>query len=218
MPCLCSPRVAEVSSGDDGKTLTVKGQRGERLTVVALNETIFRVTHAPDGVPRLDRTWSVVGDAGDVPRNGRARDDYSAFPEAPAGSIERQDAAHTILETSKLRVEAQATPGEHLHLRWHSVEQGCEIAADRARGAYMYDEKAGGGAVRHYMAADAADKYYGLGEASGALDRSGRRLRIATTDAMGYDATSSDPLYKHFPCFTVLAPAANGAPVAYGVL
>ena len=32
MPCLCSPRVAEVSSGDDGKTLTVKGQRGERLS------------------------------------------------------------------------------------------------------------------------------------------------------------------------------------------
>ena len=69
------------------------------------------------------------------------------------------------------------------------------------------------------MAADSCDRYFGLGEASGAIDRAGRRLRIAATDALGYNARLSDPLYKHFPCFTVLTSPGQDAPsIAYGLM
>ena len=33
----------------------------------------------------------------------------------------------------------------------------------------MYDEDKDGGAVRHYMASDAGDRYFGFGEASGEI-------------------------------------------------
>ena len=43
---------------------------------------------------------------------------------------------------------------------------------------------------------------------------------MAATDAMGYDAERTDPLYKHMPCFIVLTPcaAAPDGVLAYGVL
>ena len=217
MPSYRSPRVATATSGGDDDALTVIGQSGERLRVVALNETIFRLTHEPDGAPRNDRTWCVVGDA-DIPREGRARNDLTPLRDRSLQPTHTSEEGLVALETSKLRVEACAVAGEHFALRWVSVGQGGEIAKDRGRGAYMYDECPGGGAVRHYMAADDRDKYFGFGEASGALDRAGRRLRVAATDAMGYNAKTSDPLYKHFPCAVVLAPAADGTTVAYGVL
>ena len=48
----------------------------------------------------------------------------------------------------------------------------------------------------------------------------GRRLRIAATDALGYDARTSDPLYKHMPIFIVRTPSesAPGGFIAYGIL
>ena len=142
-----SLRVAKVT--DDENSLTVTGQNDERLTVVALSESIIRVTMMPDGQPRLNRSWSVVGDAGEIPREGRARDDLMhAFPAAPAGVVKREE-GFASLETSKLRVEILAVPGEHAALRWVSVEHEYEFAADRPRSAYMYDGGSGGTTVRH---------------------------------------------------------------------
>jgi alpha-glucosidase len=38
------------------------------------------------------------------------------------------------------------------------------------------------------------------------MDRTGRRLRLSNLDAMGYDAQSSDPLYKHIPFYITRRP------------
>ncbi|MFR2018786.1 MAG: alpha-glucosidase, partial [Eubacterium sp.] len=40
-----------------------------------------------------------------------------------------------------------------------------------------------------------------MGDKSGFMDKAGRSFRIETTDALGYDAESSDPLYKHIPFY-----------------
>jgi alpha-glucosidase len=34
------------------------------------------------------------------------------------------------------------------------------------------------------------------------MDRAGRRIRLSNTDALGYSARTSDPLYKHIPFYT----------------
>ena len=59
--------------------LVLVGQRGERFAISVLDDDLIRVQHFPDGQPRLERTWMVVGREGDVPREGRRRDDLSPF-------------------------------------------------------------------------------------------------------------------------------------------
>ena len=54
----------------------------------------------------------------------------------------------------------------------------------------------GTGGSHHYATRLPGERYYGLGERSGAMDRAGRRFRLTNLDAMGYDARTSDPLYK----------------------
>ncbi len=43
--------------------------------------------------------------------------------------------------------------------------------------------------------------YFGLGERAGLMNRAGRRYRLTNIDAMGYNARTSDPLYKHIPFY-----------------
>ncbi|NLD33381.1 MAG: glycoside hydrolase [Clostridiales bacterium] len=45
------------------------------------------------------------------------------------------------------------------------------------------------------------DEFYGLGDKSGPPDRRGRRFQMSNRDALGYDASNSDPLYKSVPFF-----------------
>ena len=74
-----------------------------------------------------------------------------------------------------------------------------EIARDRHTQAYNFgrwDRK-----IYHYLARNPAERYYGLGERSGNMDRALRRFRLRNTDALGYDASTTDPLYKHIPFY-----------------
>ena len=64
------------------------------------------------------------------------------------------------------------------------------------------------------MARAQTDRYFGLGDKTGAIDLHGRRLRTLALDALGYDAQTSDPLYKHWP-FLLGRDDASG--IAYGV-
>ena len=43
------------------------------------------------------------------------------------------------------------------------------------------------------------DEFYGLGDKSGVPNRFGRSFRFFNRDALGYDASYSDPLYKSVP-------------------
>ncbi len=77
---------------------------------------------------------------------------------------------------------------------------GKPLFADRAPLAYNLNHEFGTGAV-HYVSREENERIYGVGDKGGSLNKYGRSFRIETTDCMGYDASSSDPLYKHIPFY-----------------
>lgn len=74
------------------------------------------------------------------------------------------------------------------------------LLSDREPLAYNIASEFGTGSF-HYLLRETNEKIYGLGDKGGELDKSGRAFRIETADSMGYDASSTDPLYKHVPFY-----------------
>ena len=174
--------------------LAVDGQH--ILCLYMLEERLFRVVLKRHGALALDRTWSITPQQ-DVPWEGRARDDLSGFS-LPAWSLEQQ-ADRLIIATDSLRV----TVHQPLWLEWHYRDQQGEwryLTGDRPTSAYLLNPHGDG--VAHYLQRRQDERFYGLGEKSGDLLRNGKRYEMRNLDAMGYNARSTDPLYKHIP-FTI---------------
>lgn len=74
------------------------------------------------------------------------------------------------------------------------------LFCDREPTAYNFNGEMGTG-CRHYISRDENEIIYGLGDKGGKVNKYGRSFRIEATDCMGFDAESSDPLYKHLPFF-----------------
>jgi alpha-glucosidase len=187
-------------------SLALIGAGGARLRVSVLDEDLIRVQYLPAGVPSLDRTWIVVGKDGAMPREGRPRDDLSPFP-LPAFTW--RASAHAIeLETRRLQATIHL---DDVRIEWRDAA-GAPFAADLAGRGYGHEPT---GAVAHHMARRAREHYYGLGERAGELDRAGRRIQLRNVDAFGYDARTTDPLYKHVPFYITFLPDRQ---LAYGLL
>jgi alpha-glucosidase len=174
-----------------GIDLRVDGKHIMSLRV--LEQGLFRVLLQREGRLELNRTWSIAPQE-DVPVEGRNRLSNAGFslPEFTFEQSENQ----LRLATSQLRV----TVHQPLRLEWEGLNQEGEwqlIASDRPTGAYLLPSKGEG--VEHFQRRYAQDNYYGLGEKAGDLNRTGRRFEMRNLDAMGYNAASTDPLYKHVP-------------------
>lgn len=78
--------------------------------------------------------------------------------------------------------------------------EGELLFKDRAFSPYNYAGELGDGQC-HFISAERYETILGLGEKSGNVNRFGRSFVIGARDAMGYDASSSDPLYKHLPYY-----------------
>ncbi|MBW7884152.1 MAG: glycoside hydrolase family 31 protein, partial [Caldilineaceae bacterium] len=168
---------------------------------------LVRVQHRPDGRPRLDRTWMIVDGSGDTPREGRPRDDLSPFP-CPTYDVETAGGTVTV-RTARLTLALDLADAS---LTWYD-HRNVSFAADLRGRAYTYDRQSR--AIYHYHARRAREHYFGFGERSGPLDKAGRRLRMLNMDALGYNAETSDPLYKHFPFYITYLPDLQ---IAYGLL
>jgi alpha-glucosidase len=191
---------------DSTHPLRLTGQDGERLSVDVLDHDLIRVRQFPGGSPRLDRTWMVVGGKPDIPLEGYSRDDESRFP-MPPYQLDTQD-EQIAIHTDQLQLTV------HLGdcwLEWFD-HSGQRFAADLRHRAYPYDRA--GSAVFHYMERRLDEHYYGFGERTGTLDKAGMRFRMVNLDALGYNAETSDPLYKHFPFYITSIPSLN---IAYGL-
>ncbi len=127
----------------------------------------------------------------DVPWEGRERLDVGAFA-LPSFSVEERDDS-VALTTTELSVRIALRP---FGIVW-STPEGTPFAADRPTQAYQWSEQSD--VVRHYMARAVTDQFYGLGDKTGPIDKHGRRVRTLAVDALGYNAETSDPLYKHWP-------------------
>lgn len=66
--------------------------------------------------------------------------------------------------------------------------------------AYTYTA----GRITHSFCLDDSS-FYGFGEKTGRLEKTGTRMRMSNKDACGYDPIRTDPLYKHIPWFIKLS-------------
>ncbi|MEZ2576147.1 glycoside hydrolase family 31 protein [Buttiauxella ferragutiae] len=174
--------------------LSVDGKH--RLNLFVLEQGMFRVLIKRENKLALNRTWSIAPES-DVPWEGRDRESLQGFA-LPGFTVEELDDTLRI-STDKLRV----TVHQPLWLEWEYLNQDSQwqlLASDRPTSAYLLN--AHGDGVAHYQRRFKEERYYGLGEKAGPLQRTGKRYEMRNLDAMGYNAESTDPLYKHIP-FTI---------------
>ena len=158
-----------------------------------LEQGLFRVLVQRRGELALDRTWSIAP-TDDVPWEGRDRLSNQGFS-LPGYALEQFE-DRLVMSSDRLRV----TVHQPLWLEWEyrSADGSWQpLASDRKTGAYMLAVDGDGSA--HYQRRYPEERYYGLGEKAGDLNRAGRRFEMRNLDAMGYNAASTDPLYKHIP-------------------
>lgn len=171
--------------------------RGAVVHIFVLEDDIMRLAVLPDGVWKMPSTWAIAPGLEDVPAEGRGREDVSGFS-CPAYALSEDKGILTI-ETARLRLSIKLNG---FSCRWAMKAGDAWAPIARDRFTQAYDFGWWDGRVRHYLARPEEEKFFGLGEVSGAMDRVGRRIRLSSTDALGYSARTSDPLYKHIPFYT----------------
>ena len=184
-------------AGRDGARLTLASDTGAIANVFVLEEDIIRLMVLPDGRLRHARSWTVAPGAEDVDAEGRDRLDTDGFA-CPAFTCDLADPEQLVVATTRLRLSISLVG---LNCRWEVKLGGVWTEAARDRATQAYDFGWWDGTPRHYLTRSSDERYFGLGERSGGMDRAGRRFRLSNLDAMGYDARTSDPLYKHIPFY-----------------
>ncbi|MGQ7474001.1 hypothetical protein ACTGYR_11225, partial [Streptococcus suis] len=120
----------------------------------------------------------------------------------PDFSVVEQDGMLT-LSTPRLRVKI-ALRG--LRCRWEQCDGDAWRLMAEDRPTQAYDFGWWDGRAHHYLARRPGERFYGLGDRTGDCDRAGRAFRLTNVDPMGFDAESSDPLYKSIPYLLVADP------------
>ncbi|WP_304175920.1 glycoside hydrolase family 31 protein [Phenylobacterium aquaticum] len=196
-PSIANPPLFRLA-GRDGARVTLSTEAGFTVEVFVLEPDIIRVLHRPKTSQGAMKTWAIAPGMEDVPDQGRDRMAQDGFA-CPAFDLKVVDDTTLVITTERLRLTVRL---KGLFFLWEMADGAggwtC-VARDRATQAYNLGWW--GDQVRHYLERNSAERYFGLGEKTGAMDRAGRRFRMGNVDAMGYDARSSDPLYKHIPFY-----------------
>lgn len=186
----------------DGAHLTLESDTGANAHVFVLESDIVRLIVLPDGRLRHPRTWTIAPGQEEVAYEGRDRFDPDGFA-CPDFVLDTSDPDRLEVRTDRLRLRIGLSG---LRCDWAIKTAAGWTPAMRDRPTQAYDFGWWDGRVRHYLERDPAEQYFGLGEKAGVLDRAGRRFRMSNVDAMGYDARTSDPLYKHTPFYITRRP------------
>jgi alpha-glucosidase len=101
-------------------------------------------------------------------------------------------------DTGKVKLVVDRKP---LSFRLYDSE-GTLLYQDLAGNPFVLDSNK---RVVHYSRMEEDDCFYGFGEKAGNLNKNKEFLRERATDAMGYDATKMDTLYKHIPFYIRLS-------------
>lgn len=95
-----------------------------------------------------------------------------------------------------------------LHIR---IAQDGTLHCSHIMGSGVFQEVPGRHLIRqgdtliHSFQLDGC-RFYGFGEKTGPLEKTGQRMRFGGKDACGYDPERTDPLYKSVPFFLMLPP------------
>lgn len=180
----------------DNNHLTLTSAEGHVAHVFVLEQDMIRVMILPKGELRFPRTWAIAPGAEDVATEGRDRFDLSGFA-LPEFTLE-QGADTLSISTANIRLTIALTG---FYCLWETQVDGAwqTAASDRYTQAYNFawwDDK-----VYHYLKREADEQYFGLGERAGETNRMGQSYRMCNVDPMGYNARTTDPLYKHIPFY-----------------
>jgi alpha-glucosidase len=202
---LANPPLFAVTRQSHGH-VTLGEALGAVVHVFVLEDDIMRVAVLPDGAWKMPSTWAIAPGADDVPAEGRAREDVSGFS-CPAYALSEANGILTI-ETAQLRLSIKLAG---FSCRWAMKRDDTWLPIARDRFTQAYDFGWWDRRVRHYLARPDEEMFFGLGECSGPMDRAGRRIRLSGTDALGYSARTSDPLYKHIPFYSTYSSKTKAA-------
>ncbi len=100
--------------------------------------------------------------------------------------------------TGKLRLVVDKNP---LSFKLYNAD-GELLYSDLAGNPFVLDAN---NRVNHYSRMEEDDCFYGFGEKTGLLNKNKEFIRERATDALGYDATKMDTLYKHIPFYIRLS-------------
>lgn len=126
--------------------------------------------------------------------NGRARLDTKGFSMYSPEVISHQESEEfTLSDNIKIKLNLN-------NFLLSYSQDNKTLFCDRAPLAYNFENEFGTGSY-HYISRADGEKIFGLGDKGGELNKAGRAFRIETTDCMGYDAKTTDPLYKHIPFY-----------------
>jgi len=192
-----------------GARITFQSEEGHMAHVFILEEDILRVMVLPGGTLHFPRTWAVAPGQEDVPLEGRDRFQLDGFA-VPAFQFEEEPGTIRLV-TNRVRLTIHL---QGLYCRWEVLLGGrFQFAAtDRSTQNYNFgwwDER-----VYHYLKREPDEMYFGLGERAGSTNRAGQSYRMTNLDAMGYNARTTDPLYKHIPFYLTWK---SGTRLAYGL-
>jgi alpha-glucosidase len=180
----------------DGSRVTLQSVEGCIIHIFVLEEDILRVMVLPAGKLRFPRTWAIAPGLEDVPLEGRDRFNLEGFT-SPVVEV-LQEAKQLRITTARVRLIVKL---QGFFCQWEVMQSGrWQLAAsDRSTQSYNFgwwDER-----VYHYLKREPDEMYFGLGERAGDTNRIGQSYRMTNIDAMGYNARTTDPLYKHIPFY-----------------
>ncbi len=74
------------------------------------------------------------------------------------------------------------------------------LFSDRQPYPYNFNNEFGEKLI-HYVSREEKERIFGVGDKGGEFNKAGRAFRIETADSMGYNAKTTDILYKHIPFY-----------------
>lgn len=160
--------------------------RPASVRVEMVGPSVVRVRLAPTGKFPAEASWAVL-----------------PAEAAPPGVTIRETPSATEMEAPGVRVRMQKTP---LRISFHDAA-GTLIEEDDPARPMAWD----GSRVRVWKTMLPEERYYGLGDKPGRMNRRGQSLTLWNSDEFGWQE-SSDELYKSIPFFLGLR---HG--VSYGV-
>ncbi len=158
-----------------------------------LGGSLLRVAVFRDGEDVLP-TFCINPESADLGFLGRDRLSVSGFSAENANPETNGES-----DSFTLKCGIKVTVDRHNFLLKYE-KNGKILFCDRAPLAYNFGGEFGSGML-HYVSREREERIYGLGDKCGSLNKSGNSYRIETTDSMGYNAETTDPLYKHVPFF-----------------
>jgi len=172
-----------------------------QLRIDMLEPWLCRVAIVPQSTDWLKSTWMVSPGAAEASWQGRDRLSTDGFS-CPTPSIDLERNVVSVKDDNQnaLCVHVAAQP---LAIDFKRIADGATSVLVQDRPMAAYRRLPGRGVFHHAQTRKLDHLHLGLGDKCGALDKTGKRFRVLQTDALGYNAETSDPLYKHVPWLIV---------------